>query len=79
MSRSRKPLTNRRDAVFRAPELPRAMVRSTSLADAESAAGGQHRHEAVQLAVEPHLVEDLAAVALHAAVVVVELHARQCG
>ena len=46
-------------------------------ADAVSAAGGQHGHEAVQLAVEPHFAQHLAAVALHAAVVVVQFHARQ--
>ena len=41
-------------------------------ADAKAAGGGQHGHEAVQFAVELHLVEDLAPIALHAAVVVVQ-------
>ena len=68
-------MTIRVDAVLRAAELPRAVV-DHQFADAEAPGGGQHGHEAVQLAVEPHFVEDLAAVALHAAVVVVQ-HARR--
>ena len=47
------------------------------LADPKAPGSGQHRHEAVQLAVEPHFAKDLAAVALHAAVVIVQLDAGQ--
>src|SRR5439155_19303753 len=43
----------------------------------EATSRGQHGNEAVQLAVELHFVEDLRAVTLHAAVVVVQLHAGQ--
>ena len=45
------------------------------LAHAETAGGGQHRHEAVQFAVQPHLGEHLAAITFHAAVVVVQTDA----
>ena len=38
-----------------------------------AAGGGQHRDEAVQFAVEPDLAKDLGPVALHAAVVIVQL------
>ena len=64
------------DAVFGMAEFAGA-VRDFDLADAVAAAGGQDGHEAVQFAVELDFVEDLAAVAFHPAVVVVELYARQ--
>ena len=46
-------------------------------ADAKALGRGQHRHEAVQLAVQPDLVHHFAAIGLQAAVVVVQLHAGQ--
>ena len=62
--------------VLRPAELPRPM-RDGDLAHAKAAGRRQHGHEAVQLAVEPDFPEHFAAIALHAAVVVVQLHARQ--
>ena len=50
-----KPFDEPRQAVFRAAELPRPMM-DDHFAHAETAGGRQHRHEAVQLAVEPHFV-----------------------
>ena len=64
------------DAVLRVAELAGAVV-DDDLAHLPAAGGGQHGHEAMQLAVEAHFVEDFAAVALEAAVVVVQLHAGQ--
>ena len=76
VSRSRKPLTKRRTPYFERPNLRGPMV-DLDLADAEAAGRRQHRDEAVQLAVEPDFAEHLGAVALHAAVVVVQLDAGQ--
>src|SRR5262249_12125487 len=61
-------------AVLGPPEPPGAVVDS-QLADPEAPRGGEHGDEAVQLAVEADLAEDLGAVALHAAVVVVQADA----
>src|SRR5262249_38839382 len=47
------------------------------LTDAEAAGGGEDGDEAVQLAVELDLAKDLGAVALHAAVVIVQLDISQ--
>ena len=62
-------------AVLGVAELARPMI-DLDLADAEAARRGQHGDEAVQLAVKPHLAEHLGPVALHAAVVVVQVDAR---
>ena len=48
---------------FERPDTPRPML-DRRLADAEPARRGQHRHEAVQLAVQPDLVDHVAAKAL---------------
>jgi len=58
-------------AVLRAAELARPVL-DDQLAHTKPTGLGQNRHKAVQLAVQPHLVEHLAAIALHAAVVIVE-------
>jgi hypothetical protein len=47
------------------------------LADAKAAGRGEHRHKAVQLAVEPNLMDHVAAKGLESAVVVVQPDARQ--
>ena len=46
-------------------------VSDHDLADTKAASRRQHGHEAVQLAVQPHLAEHLALITFHAAVVVV--------
>ena len=69
-------LAEARDAVLRSAVLPRPMLHD-DLADAKALGGGQHGHEAVQLAVEPDFVHHLAAKRLQAAVVVVQMDARQ--
>ncbi len=66
-----QPLDEPGDAVLRPAEPPGAVV-DDDLADAEAAGVGQHRDEPVQLAVDADLVEDLAAIGLEAAVVVVQ-------
>src|SRR5262249_45369438 len=63
-------------AVLGPAEAARAMV-DLDLADLEAAGRGQDRHATVQLAIEAHLAEDRGGVALHAAVVIVQLDAGQ--
>ena len=65
-----------RDAVFRFAELARPMA-DDDFADAKALGRREHRHEAVQLAVEPNFVHHLAAEGLQAAVVIVQVDARQ--
>src|SRR5262249_1394295 len=60
--------------VLRSAKLARPVI-DLDFADAIAARRRQDRDEAVQLAVEPDLVENLLAVALHAAVVVVQANA----
>src|SRR5262249_5948140 len=64
------------DSVLRMTELPRPMI-DLNLADAIAACSRQHRNEAVQLAVEPYFLEHFSAIALHAAVVIVQPDAGQ--
>ena len=64
------------DPILGAAELARAVVHD-DLGDLEASLVGQDGDEAVELAVERDLVEDLAAIGLEAAVVVVELAAGQ--
>ena len=61
-------------AILGLAEAARPMI-DRDFADAEAARRGQHRDEAVQFAVEPHLAKHLGAIALHAAIVVVQFHA----
>ena len=72
VKRSRETLDDTHHAVFRVAELPRAMS-DDDLAHTKSAGRRQHRHEAVQFTVQPHLAEHLPSIALHAAIVVVQL------
>ena len=74
VSRSSKPLGIRDQPYFDRPYSARPML-DRRLADAKPARRGQHGHEAVQLAVEPNLVNHVAAKRLQAAVVVVQLDA----
>src|SRR6185437_4907508 len=64
------------DAVFRAAKTARP-VGDGDLAHAKTAGVRQNRHEAVQFAIQPDLAKDLAAVTLHAAIVVVQPDAGQ--
>src|ERR1051325_4757886 len=66
-----KTLEESAHAVFGTAELARAM-RDGEFADLEPAGGGEHGDEAVQFAVQPNLAQHLGAIALHAAVVVVQ-------
>ncbi len=71
MSRSREAFDYPPRAVFRAAEAARPML-DDDLADLEPAGVRKYRHKAMQLAVQAHFVKDLAAVSLHAAIVVVQ-------
>ena len=71
-----KALDEAAHAVLGMAEPARPVV-DLDLADAEAARRRQHGDEAVQLAVEPDLAEDLGPVAFHAAVVVVQPDAGQ--
>ena len=63
------------DSILRAAELSRTVV-DHDFPYPIPPRGGQGRQEAMQFAIEPHFVEDLAAIALEPAVVVVQFHAR---
>ena len=76
VSRSSRPLRQPRHAVLRLAVLSRPVL-DDDFAGAEAFGRGQHRHEAVQLAVEPDFVHHLAAKGLQAAVVIVQMDARE--
>src|SRR5208337_987794 len=65
-----------RHVILRGPMPPESMVH-LDLGDTKSAGMSQHRHEPVQLAVDLHLANDLAAVQLETATVVMKMTAAQ--
>src|SRR6188768_3721353 len=69
-----KSLHDTRHAVLRAAKLASPVVHD-NFADLPAAGRRQDGHEPVQFAIQPHFVEDLAAVALEAAVVIVQADA----
>ncbi len=71
-----KALDEAMDAVLGAAEPARPMV-DDQFADPKAAGVGQHRNEAMQFAVDLDFAEDLGAIALHAAIVVVQPDAGQ--
>ena len=76
VSRSSSPLLSRETPYFDWPNF-RGRCWTTTSPVRKPFGGGQHRHEAVQLAVEPNFVHHLAAKRLQAAIVVVQMDARQ--
>ena len=72
----KEPFDEPPHAVFRMAEFPRP-VPHHGFAHAKSPGMRQHRHEAVQLAVEPHFGKYFAAITFQPAIVVVQPHARQ--
>src|SRR5262249_948336 len=71
-----EPFHEASDAVLGFAEAARAMV-DLDFADGKARRGGEHRNEAMQLAVEPDLAKNLGTVTLHPAVVIVQFDARE--